>query len=265
VERESIDKPSERMHVPLTDEEPPALVLSGFRNPAAPAGLASTLSGEIRVKPGEGYPRFFEQLGVVPAHKGGAGISAVEQEHDPNRTRQIRAADIVLVSPRMATRQQVDVLDPLTDSQTVQISTVFVNDRVRSAPSRHWIFATSKWNPPLEPTALDRLMGMAVEPQTDELKLATLYLVSPPDFPAEEEPDGSWSPYPQHYAFWNLNHASRAQMPAAPPKAIELRTGLLFGIADSLFSGLLSPVNDAYAQIHAFLNSADFKGQYWTA
>ncbi len=44
-----------RVPVPLTDEEPPELVFGGFRDPAAPGGVEASLSGDIIVKPGEGY------------------------------------------------------------------------------------------------------------------------------------------------------------------------------------------------------------------
>lgn len=252
------------VEVPLTDEEPPELAIRGFRNPVAPGGVEASLSGEIIVKPGEGYPKFFDQLGVAPAAKGGSGFQAMEPEADPTRTRQIRACDIVLVTPRMAARQTVDVLDPLTDAQTISIGTAFDNTALRNARSRHWLIATSKWQPPEPPTPLDKLMGTAVEPQTDEIKLATLWVVSPPDASEDDEPDETWTPYPQHFVFWNLNHASRAQMPGKTPEPITLHTGLIGGLADSIFSALLSPVNDAYNQISAFLNAADFTGKYWS-
>jgi hypothetical protein len=250
--------------VPLSDEDPPELVFGGFRDPAAPSGVEASLSGDIIIKPGEGYPKFFEQLGVVPVAKGGTGLGALDPEADPTRTRQIRACDIVLITPRMATHQTVDVRDPLTDAQSVAIGTAFDNTALRNAKSRHWIIATTKWEPPMFPTAEEKLMGTAVEPQTDEIKLATLWMVSPPDVGSDAVPDETWTPYPQHFVFWNLNHASRAQMPGKPPEPITLHTGLLGGIADSIFSALLSPVNDAYAQIYAYLDAADFTGLYWS-
>lgn len=255
---------AETVEVPLTDEQPPELVFGGFRDPAAPSGIEESESGDLIVKPGEGYPKFFEQLGVVPVAKGGKGLEALDSEPDPDRTRQIRACDIALITPRMAARQTVTVLDPLTDAQSVDISTAFDNTALRNARSAHWLIATTKWEPPMQPTAEDKLMGTAVEPQTDEIKIATLWLVSPPDAGSEDEPDETWTPYPQHFVFWNLNHASRAQMPGKPQQPITLHTGLLGGIADSIFNALLSPVNDAYAQISAYLDAADFTGMYWS-
>ena len=250
--------------IPLTDEAPPKLEFGAFRDPAGPGGLDASLSEEIIVKPGEGYPKFFEKLGVVPAAKGGKGLGAMDAQPDPLRARQIRACDVALVTPRMATHQQVDVHDALTDAQSVSISTAFDNTAQRNAKSAHWLITTTKWQPPAHPTEEDKLMGTAVEPQTDEIKLATLWLVSPPDTAFNAQPDETWTPYPQHFVFWNLNHASRAQMPSAPPEPITLQTGLLGGLADSIFAALLSPVNDAYAQVSAYLGAADFTGLYWS-
>ncbi len=250
--------------IPLTDENTPEIVIGDFRDPAAPGPIDDAFSENFTVAPGEGYPKFFDHLGVVPVAKGGSGLAALEPEPDPTRTRQIRACDIVLITPRMAARQTVTVLNPLTDSQSIDIGTAFDNTALRNAKSRHWLNAVSKWQPPMEPTDLDKLMGTAVEPQTDEIKLATLWMISPPDAGSSDEPDETWTPYPQHFVFWNLNHASRAQLPSAPPKPITLQTGLLGGLADSIFSQLLSPVNDAYAQVSAYLGAADFTGLYWS-
>lgn len=252
------------VEVPLTDEEPPELAIHGFRNPVAPGGVEASLSGDIIVKPGEGYPKFFDQLGVVPAAKGGSGFQAMEPEADPTRTRQIRACDIVLVTPRMATRQTVDVLDPFTLGQTISIDTVFDNNALRNARSRHWLIAPSKWRPPEPPTPLDKLMGTAVEPQTDEIKLATLWVVSPPDAGEDDEPDETWTPYPQHFVFWNLNQASRAQMPGRPPEPLRFFLPLAGGVAQPIINAILDPINDANNQISAFLNAADFTGLYWS-
>lgn len=252
------------VEVPLTDEDPPDLGIGDFRDPAAPSSMEESESGDIIIKPGEGYPKFFEQLGVVPVAKGGTGLEALDSEPDPSRTRQIRACDIALITPRMAARQTVTVLDPLTDAQSVDIGTAFDNTALRNAKSPHWLVALSKWTPPMQPTDEEKLMGTAVEPQTDEIRIATVWMVSPPDAGSEDQPDETWTPYPQHFVFGNLNHASRAQMPSAPPQPIKLVTGLLGGLADSIFNQLLSPVNDAYAQISAYLGAADFSGIYWS-
>ena len=50
----------------------------------------------------------------------------------------------------------------------------------------------------------------------------------------------------------------------APPQPLRLVTGLALGVADTLINGLLSPLNDANAEVSAMLNAANFSGRYWT-
>ena len=124
------DETAKPHDVPLTDDPAPYLVLGGWRNPLMPDSVSASLSGQIIAAAAEGYPKFFEKLGVKPAAKGGdvTKPGALEGEFDENRTREIRAMDVVLSKARIGTRLQIDVHDPLLDAQTESISTVFLND-----------------------------------------------------------------------------------------------------------------------------------------
>ncbi|MEQ1862000.1 MAG: hypothetical protein ABMA13_18940 [Chthoniobacteraceae bacterium] len=258
----STKRDEQLVDVALTDEEPPELEIRGWRDPTQPQGASATLDLDLIVQGAEGYPPFFDSLGVKPAARGGKGFAALEGESDPNRTRQIRAVDVVLITPRVAARQQVDVLNPLIDQQAVQISTAFSNNALRHNP-HHRIGVFGKWQPPQMPTALDRLMGAAAEPELDELLLATIYVVSPPDYPDDAKPDASWTAYPRYFVFWNLAHANRNQVPQLAPKPITFFLPLAGGVAQPIISALLTPVNDAAALIYAYLDSADFSGKFW--
>jgi len=249
----------------LTDKDRPYLT-PGWRNPLASRGMAASLVGDLITLPGEGYPKFFESIGVRPANPGSRAMQAYDPQTEVERTRELRACDIALVVPRVATNQQVDIHDPFSEAQTVTISTVFNDSYARSVKSKYRLRSVPKWELPKEPTAMDRLMGQAVEPQTDEIKIATLWMVSPPSPEGGEDaqPDGSWMAYPQYNVFWNLCHAPRRQVPAVPPKPITLHTGLLGGLADSIFNAILAPINDANSKVQAFLNATTFKGEFWT-
>lgn len=261
----SSERDGESKEVPLTDEDRPYLT-PGWRNPTKSQGFSASSGGDLLELPAEGYPKFFETIGVKPAARGSRVVSPYDPQAEEERTRELRACDVVLIVPRVATNQQVDIQDPFSTAQTVTISTVLNASYANSAKSKYRLVAVPKWEPPKEPTAMDRLMGTAVEPQTDEFKIATLWMVSPPspEGGEEAEPDGAWVAYPQYDVFWNLAHAPRRQVPVKPPDPITLRTGLIGGLADSIFNAILAPINDANNRVYAFLNATTFKGEFWT-
>ena len=147
---------------------------------------------------------------------GGASLairaaSSLEGEFDETRTREIRAMDVVLSKARIGTRLQIDVHDPLIDAQTESISTVFLNDYLRTTGGRARLRAVSKYVPP-EEQSLALMYGTllsACDAQCNDLKMATVWIVSPTDEGENDEPDEAWTPYSQHFVFWNLQHASR--------------------------------------------------------
>lgn len=251
------------IHVPLTAEPPPEITLGSFRDPTAPGGFGANTDGDLVTAPGEGYPRYFESLGVKPPWLGGK-LGADAPEFDPDRTRQIRACDVVLITPRLGSRQIITVHDPFTTAQSVEIATEYLNGRVRSAPSRNYLVTLPKFTPLPERSALDLLSGTAVETEQDEMRIATVWFVSQPDVADDAPVDASWTPYAQYAAAWNLNHATRADPGRQPGAPISFHTGLAFGVADSLINFLLSGPNDLLNQVEAFLGAADYSGHYWS-
>lgn len=126
--------------------------------------------------------------------------------------------------------------------------------------------ATSKYRPP-EEQSLALMYGTllnAGDTQYDELKMATVWIVSPPDAAADGEPDETWTPYAQHFAFWNLQHTSRLIPPKAPNPPLQLFVPLADGVAQPIINALLSFVNDQNAEAEAFFNQADARGMFWS-
>lgn len=250
--------------VALTDDPAPYLVLDDWRNPLEPASVSATLGGDIVFAKGEGYPKFFERLGVRPASPGGKFPDA---EIDPERTREIRAMDIVLTKPRLGSALDVTLLNVFADSQTHQLGATFQNAYWLAQEGRTKLAAFSKHRPLGDQTIASPFLGLpmnAGDPQFDQLKIATVYVVSPPEAGADAEPDQTWSAFPKHDVFWNLSHATRFIPPAAPLPPIRLVTGLAFGILDTLAAAMLAPINSAFNEVHAFLNQADMRGKFWT-
>lgn len=262
------DETAKPHDVPLTDDPAPYLVLGGWRNPLVPERLSASAYGQLIASAAEGYPKFFEKLGVKAAAKGGdvTKPGALEGEFDENRTREIRAVDVVLSKARIGTRLQIDVHNPLVDAQTESVSTVFLNDALRATQGRAKLRAVSKYVPP-EEQSLALMYGTllnAGDTQYDEQKMATIWIVSPPGAAQDDNPDETWTPYPQHFVFWNLQHASRLIPPKAPNPPLQLFVPLAGGIAQPVINALLSFVNDQYAEAEAYLNQADARGMFWS-
>jgi hypothetical protein len=244
---------------PLTAQVPLGIPLA-WRNVLSPAGVSTSIAGDILFQPGEGYPKFFESLGVKPTHPGGKNL---ELEVNEERTKELRACDIFLKLPRIASRQEVSFED-LSTARAFTVRTEFDNSFVISTQSHYTLESTPKWFAPVNPTPLERLLGNAVEPSTDEIKIATVWAVSPEGALEFDEVDQTWSIYVQYSVWWNLLHASRSLIPDDPDPPLVLTTGLAAGVGDAAIASLLSPTNQANSQIDAYLRSADLSGRFWT-
>lgn len=249
--------------VALTDEQPPYLVLRGWRNPVLPSSIGASLDGEIVFGRGEGYPAFFASLGVRPASKGGKEGEPATVE---GRTREIRAADVVLTKPRLGSALGVNVL-PLASGFTHQVETTYQSAYYVSTEGRAKLTTTAKFAPLEEQWLNSPFLGLpmnAGDPQFDQVKIGTVYVVSEPGAGAEAVPDATWQAYPRHDVFWNLWHATRFAPPAGKLPPIRLVTGLGLGILDVLANAFLAPINSGFDEAAAFLRQSDLRGKFWT-
>lgn len=258
------DVPGEGGPVRLTNEPAPYLVLNAWRNPLASRGISFTTEGETIYGPGENYPQFFASIGVRPRAPGG-GSNSIPQ--DPLRTRELRAMDVVLTRPRPGSALTVTELNPLSDNFTHQLDTTYTTAYYDAQGGRTKLTAVSKYVP-LENETIEspflRLPMNAGDPQMDQLKVATIWMVSPAGYTEADVPDQTWEPYVQHFVFWNLWHAVRFTPPGPKLPPLKLVTGLGLGILDYLANAFLSPINSAMDEANTFLNQSDMRGQFWS-
>lgn len=251
--------------VRLTNAPAPYLVLTAWRDPAAPGTLSANDDGEVITGAGEGYPPFFATLGVRPAATGGKAGGAVK--HDPSRTRELRAMDLVLIQPRLGSRLDYVAGNPIATVSTEQISTAFLSDYVTQQNGRARVRATAKYTAPGDPD-IEAIFGIlldAGDPQFDELFMSTVWMVSPPDAGSEAVPDGTWEPYVQHRVFWNLHHAPRNIPHGVGEDPLVFIVPLALGTAQGVVNGIISVLNGMLDEALAFLNqSGDTRGQFWT-
>jgi hypothetical protein len=248
----------ERIPVALTADETPWISLDSWRNPLASAGIAVTANGDLRTLPGEGYPKFFQELAVSkPA--GSEDTSGA----DETSTRQIRAIDIVLNKPRITTR--IDPV-PVGGGGGLPFALIGVSFTTPS-DFRPMLRATSKFSPPAENNTLAGVFGLllnAGDPPVDQILMSRVWILSPPDAAEDSEPDASWEPYAQHFVFWNLKWASNLVIEATVDDPITLRIPLGAGILNPIADFMLSGINQMTGEVRSFLNKAKSNGIFWT-
>ena len=239
-------------------------VVPGFVNgrPAKISGTPITAADAPVMTPGwrDGlgsiYPAFFKTLGVRKSLKD--PTYGLFDPDDVNRTRSLCACDIILSTPRVATKVDLVITSP--DAGSVVNGAVATWGDAEGAGTEFTVYSSPDWTPLPEPTSLDWLLGTAVEPTVDEMKIGTLWLVSPPNF--DGDPDGTWIPYPQYIAFWNLGYSTMQSTTGVHYNNLTLGTGL--ALADMLAPMFLQSNNDAVNAISDFYNETTFKGQFYT-
>ncbi len=102
------------------------------------------------------------------------------------------------------------------------------------------------------------------DPEFDAIKMATIYFLSPPKFSPDLPMDATWTAFVKHDQFWNLCYAPQKIPDPTPIEPIRLQTRLVGGIADSIFSSLLAPGNDAFNSAPQGLRSRNQAGSFWS-
>jgi hypothetical protein len=236
--------------IPLASDPAPAIVL-----PVA----------ELGKKP---IP-FFERLGVRDPWEGirlggDFGVQIIDESwKDAFRPppRRLAQCDIVLSIARAGLDGAVTIQDAASTGQRIDYTPRLNTTLLDSQGARPIIRAIAEFKKPTIPTLLERLMGEITDPQEDAMLLATVFLLSPPNY--EGPIDQAWTPYVRHACFWNLAYATRAAK-IDDPKPITLFTGLVGGMFDGFFNQLLAPGNEAVDRIRGAINSISPEGKFWT-
>jgi hypothetical protein len=222
---------------------------------------------------GTGVPSFFQRLGVsassTPVTDGFTNAEAVVasfEQTQPKGNRLLRAADVVLHQPRLALTSTITYgAGPVTGisnaSQTLGLRSAAPGDRLK-------VFATPLWTPP-DAAGINPLLGDYEEPTWDELRIATVYLVSPPDTLPGSEPDGRWVPYVQHSLFWNLTYLARTalevpQLDNALGALGSLGQALAGGVASFAVNYYAAAANDLTQNALNMLAAHSMAGSWWT-
>jgi len=268
IEEETGSRPEKDQSVDALITESPQIVVSGTRiigKGADAESVSVSASGNIAVK-FETVPEFFIQFGLSDeklTFQGNlnSGIQEVQSEEPKEPPPLLRACDVVLYVDRPAAKLDVIKGNPFLDS----FSALLVINYGRSTPARKrpYLKITAKYQPIVE-ADMGNLLEGTPDPEFDAIQIATIYFISPPGYSPDLPMDSTWTTFVKHDQFWNLAHAPQKIPDPTPIEPITLQTGLLFGIADSIFSSLLAPGNDAYNTALQVLRNRNLAGRFWS-
>lgn len=247
--------------------ESPTMLVAGTRvigSGSDPTSVSVSESGNLTTG-SEAVPKFFSKLGVGKnvelTGNLTTGIQEViqEQQKDP---RILRAFDIVMRLDRIALRVETGDIEVAAIGGFTQLLSIAVGRSTPANPSPQ-IYQTSKYVRPAPSNPADLFEGIG-DREFDEMKIATVFFLSPVGATLDEELDGSWTPYVRHDVFWNLAYLPATIPTAIDAKPITIRTGLAGGIGDAIGNQILSPLNDAYAEAVTRAQARSLEGSFWS-
>lgn len=208
-------------------------------------------------------PRFFLDRGAAekPQSASGDDEAAVESQTTaevPRGLRLLRACDLWIHQPRLALTSSIETHPgPVTGisnvSQTLSLRSAAPGDtlRVMSGTLR-------------EIAGIDPLARVYEEPAYDELLIATVFLLSPPNAALGSEPDGTWQPFVRHHLFWNLNHVVPWFRQYGGDPAIPFIPPLAAGAATLVTNYLVASINDILQDALNLVTSHSMAGTFYT-
>jgi hypothetical protein len=270
IEEETDKRPTEKQPVTAYLTENPLIPFGGNRiigKGASPEEVIQTDDGAVSYK-FEGVPEFFYQFGVnqesvVFTGQLNSGIQLVDpSEPTPKESPPVlRAVDVILEVDRLSAKLDILRGNGFIDSYNALYFLTY--GRATPAKERPTLRPDAKYIPKIE-VEIGSFTQDITDAETDSLKIATIYLLSPKDTPISTPPDGTWRHFVKHEVFWNLAHA-----PAVLPDPVEfeplrLVTNLVAGLADSIFASQLSTLNDNMSIATALLQRPNLTGRFWS-
>lgn len=178
----------------------------------------------------------------------------------PNGRRRLVSSDVVLHQPRLALTSQISI----EDGVAYGISNVTQTLGLQSAPAsdKLKVYGVGEFNPPDPYSNPGGLIGDYEEPTWDELLIARVFLVSPPD--ATGQPDGSWLPCVQHSLFWNMNYSTPGFEPLPGDPGVPFIPPLAGGMAQLVINYMTASLNDMTNEALNILIAHSMAGTFWT-
>lgn len=221
-------------------------------------------SGEVTYEP---VPSFFKALGVGdPPSQSFDLLSGITNgsslSQDSSQERYLRAFDIVLKQERPSATADWTFGSGDTGGESFyQFDVTYGNLNYRR---NAYLTFTPKHSLPITLDLGDRLRGVVNDSGVDEVKIATVYFVSPPGYARDSDPDASWTPYYKNYVYWNLNHETNLLPAQVTPSPISFPVALAGGVGNAAINLFLAENNDAFDAASELLRSRNLEGRFWT-
>lgn len=211
-------------------------------------------------------PQFFRNRGVASAPES-ASIDNILAgntggEAPPEGLRLLRACDLWVHQPRLALTSEITTgPGPVTGisnvTQTIGLRSATAGDALR--------VLVGNFSPATAAAGIDPLAGVYEEPNFDEIRIATVYLLSPPNTPSHSEPDGTWQPFVAHNLFWNLQHVVPWFRAYGGDPSVPFLPPLAFGVAQLVVNYLVASVNDILRDALNLVTANSMAGTFYTA
>jgi hypothetical protein len=186
----------------------------------------------------EKVPDFFKRMGVADANTKILGTPAETQ-------RLLRACDIVLNQPRIGLTNTSDISPAAIDTTLVSINPAFLVP----SDTEPYLTAMAKFVSPISTSAKfeDLIFGRFIDNPTDQLHLATAYLLSP-QLPLLDKDDlAGWQCYFKYNCHHNLVHATQQIEKRTEFVPLTLIIPLAGGLAQPVINYILAE-NNFFAQ-----------------
>jgi len=152
-------------------------------------------------------PAFFLARGVNKAPRGGVaalegGAIPLASTTPPKGNRLLRSCDIILHQPRVALTSNIATTVDLLVVQELGQREARAGDslRILSGDFDERAQENNKSQP-----GTNIVANNFEEANFDEVLIATVYLLSPPDLAPLSQPDGKWQAFVKHNLFWNVS------------------------------------------------------------
>jgi hypothetical protein len=224
----------------------------------------------------ERAPQFFLDRGVKNPPPGAAsqlqsgGRIALNTVTPPKGLRLLRACDIILHQPRTALSSSISIEAGFATGisnvrQTLDLREALDNDRLRIVTGAYNEIAQNNLNF----VAASSLLASDYEEKTwDEIKVSTVYLLSPPNLETGSQPDATWQPFVAHTLFWNLFWAQPNFRTVVFDDIFRSLVGTVSIIGGGAGFGavnfIAASINDATQAAFNLLNANSMAGTFWT-